>query len=385
MSDGNDIPAPSRLTQQVKEANQNGLVLRARVAEAMRVDQILIEPFAGGPPVPVYIGRIKADTAKAYSTLEKRLGELGYRVFLRDWRNPERGGEDGHYVALQQQQDEIGPVRWWLSALSILATLICSVFAGTFTMLGTVTVAGMLQAGLPFALTVVGFLVAHELGHFVAARWHGLPAAPPILIPLPLGLGTLGGFVMLRRNPRDRNALFDVGLSGPLAGLLVATLIFGIGLAWATVSEGAVPPNRSAYLQALVAVFRPDAAAAPISLTPVLYAARAGIMLTMINLLPIGGLDGSFISYAALGARWHRVVRVLTLAAIAGVAFAGVAGVGGVGPEARLWFFVLLFGGINGGRVPVPMDDVSPISLPRNGLFLAVVVLFLTMFSTRPF
>lgn len=173
-----------------------------------------------------------------------------------------------------------------------------------------------LLEGAPFALPLLTILVTHEFGHYLAARWHGLPASLPYFIPLPLiGMfGTLGALIGMRDEIRSRNALLDVGASGPLAGFVVAVPT----LAWGLLHSSIKPELASGYTQegtsllylALKhALLGPIPAGYDVELHPTALAGWTGLFLTMLNLFWWGQLDGGHIAYALLGERQHRIAR----------------------------------------------------------------------------
>lgn len=172
----------------------------------------------------------------------------------------------------------------------------------------------LLPSGLPFSATLMAILLSHEMGHYVAARVHGVAASLPLFLPLPMGLvGTLGAVIALPRTVRDRNALVDIGAAGPLAGLLVALplLAFGIHLSPVAPSQpgGLVEGNSILYLLLKLAIkgrILPGGGL-DVQLHPVAWAGWVGLLVTMINLLPIGQLDGGHIATAWLGERQARL------------------------------------------------------------------------------
>jgi membrane-associated protease RseP (regulator of RpoE activity) len=169
-----------------------------------------------------------------------------------------------------------------------------------------------LLAGAPYAFTLLGILLAHELGHFFACRYYRISASYPYFIPAPTLLGTLGAFIRIRSPIYHRKALFDVGLAGPVVGFLFAipALAFAIMnsrvIPLADASSPVVFGNPLA-LRLLLAALRPGVAQGDLLLHPVGRAAWAGLFATALNLLPGGQLDGGHILYAAAGKYHHRV------------------------------------------------------------------------------
>ncbi|HEY6078954.1 MAG TPA: site-2 protease family protein [Polyangiaceae bacterium] len=165
------------------------------------------------------------------------------------------------------------------------------------------------------AVSLLGILLVHELGHYVAARLHRVPASPPYFLPLPLlgFFGTLGAVITMSDRIRSRKALLDIGAAGPIAGMVVALPVLAWGL---TLSE--VTPRAEHYMQEGQSilywlmkrlVLGPIAPDQDVQLHPMAFAGWGGLMLTMINLLPWGQLDGGHIAFALFGKQQHRLAR----------------------------------------------------------------------------
>ncbi len=176
---------------------------------------------------------------------------------------------------------------------------------------------GSLWRGIPFAATLLGILVTHELGHYLLSRLHGVPTSLPLFVPgLPHFVGTFGAIIRMRAPLTDRRALFDIGVAGPIAGFAVAVVALVIGLRLST-----VVPIQTGYgmhlgepllLQfASWVVIGPLSPTADVVLHPVGFAAWFGLFITSLNLLPIGQLDGGHVAYALLGDRQRSVAVAL--------------------------------------------------------------------------
>jgi membrane-associated protease RseP (regulator of RpoE activity) len=171
-----------------------------------------------------------------------------------------------------------------------------------------------LLQGASFAVPLLSILLAHEFGHYFAARYHRVAASLPYFIPLPAGWGTLGAVIAMRDRIRSRNALFDIGASGPLAGLVVALPV----LAWGLLHSPVGPMAASGYEQegqSLLyflmkrVLLGPIPAGYDVELHPTATAGWFGLLVTMVNLLPWGQLDGGHIAFALFGERQHRFAR----------------------------------------------------------------------------
>ncbi len=174
-----------------------------------------------------------------------------------------------------------------------------------------------LRAGLPFAVTLLTILLAHELGHFFACRYHHVRSSYPLFIPFPSLIGTFGAFILIRSPIRTNRALFDVGASGPLVGFIFAVpaLVYGVlhakfvpGLHDAAHSD--VVFGTPLLLRLFHAVLRPGVAANSLLLPPIGRAAWVGLFATSLNLLPVAQLDGGHI-LRAVSSRLHRFLSML--------------------------------------------------------------------------
>jgi membrane-associated protease RseP (regulator of RpoE activity) len=171
--------------------------------------------------------------------------------------------------------------------------------------------------GIPFAATLLGILVTHELGHYILSRVHGVPTSLPLFVPgMPHFVGTFGAIIRMRAPMTDRRALFDIGVAGPIAGFVVAVVALVIGLRLST-----VVPTQTSYglhlgeplLLQFVSwlVLGPLSPTADVVLHPIGFAAWFGLFITSLNLLPIGQLDGGHVAYAMWGPRQRSVAVAL--------------------------------------------------------------------------
>lgn len=178
-------------------------------------------------------------------------------------------------------------------------------------------------SGLPFAATLLAILVVHEFGHYFTARARGAAVSLPYFIPAPPVIfmaGTLGAIIRMRSAVRDRNALFDIAAAGPLAGLAVALPAALLGLAWSTLVPAPPGPHLvfgESILTRVLVWLRfgalPDGMV--VSTHPIADAAWFGFLVTALNLLPAGQLDGGRIGYALLP-RHHATLGRVTVAAL---------------------------------------------------------------------
>jgi membrane-associated protease RseP (regulator of RpoE activity) len=210
--------------------------------------------------------------------------------------------------------------EWARSVALFLATIASTTWAGA-ELEGLEPWASLenFVAGLPFSLSLMSILVAHEMGHYLVGRGRGVDLSPPLFIPVPfLVMGTLGAVIDLRRPIRDRQTLLEVGAAGPLAGLVVALPILAWGIASSPVAptdpDGAMFEGHSILYEAILwALKGPIPEGADIQLTSVAFAGWAGLLVTMMNLLPFGQLDGGHIAYALWGPTQVRNSKLVLL------------------------------------------------------------------------
>lgn len=259
-----------------------------------------------------------------------------------------------------------------------------------------------LLAGYSFALPLMAILLAHELGHYFAARIHGVPTSPPYFIPMPYSLiGTFGAVIRMSGTIRLRNALFDIGASGPLCGMVVALPVLAYGIAGSEVQP--LDPKLSyiteghslLYVGLLYALKGAIPAGHDIMLTPTALAGWAGLLVTMINLVPAGQLDGGHVAYALFGerqdgySRWARHALLAIAVGLSGgslvvAAAAGAKGDALVSPAMAgfnwlLWWGVLtLMARVTGDKhPPTEPSELSPL---RRVLAWLTLLLFVALF-----
>lgn len=232
-----------------------------------------------------------------------------------------------------------------------------------------------------FAVPIMFFLTVHELGHFFQAVRYGVPASLPYFIPMPFSpTGTMGAVIGMQAHTGDRKALFDIGITGPLAGLVPAVICSVVGLQWSEVIEMAghhgLMLGEPLFFKLLVYLtFGPLDATHDVALHPLAYAGWVGIFITGLNLIPIGQLDGGHILYGLVLRRAHRVAVILFAAAAAGVAVFGYGG----------WSLMLLLLFLTGPKHPPTADDSVPLGRGRTILGWLTLAFVVLGFTPQPF
>lgn len=263
--------------------------------------------------------------------------------------------------------------RWLLPAL--LFVLTC---------LSTWRVGNLWSAdGWLYAAGIMTILLFHELGHFLQARRYGVPASPPYFVPMPIPpLGTMGAIIAMRSRIADSKALFDIAITGPLAGL-VPTLIFGaVGLRMSSLGGFVTEPPWLIGKPLLFAaveriVIGSDLPGLKIEYHPLAVAAWTGLFITALNLLPIGQLDGGHILYTMLKKKAHVVSTALVVI----VALAMVLDWRAYGP----WLLMLVLLILMGVRHPPTANDNVPLGRHRIVLGWLTLAFVIVGFTPSPF
>ena len=330
-----------------------------------------------------FYGRLTAPAAEALTALQPPFARLGYAPFLAD------DGADDLVIAVPAAEVIPAPLRWGLHLALLLLTAATLIITGALLQAArsgplAFSLGGILDAlaahggaGIAFAAALLLILGAHEMGHYVAARRHGLLISLPYFLPAPpppLGLGTLGAFISMRSPVPGRASLFDVALAGPLAGLAVAVPILVVGLLSAPLAALPVAVQPPLVAGALARLLHgPLADGVQVDwFTPLLFAAWLGLLVTAINLLPIGQLDGGHLAYAALGPKAVWLARATWVGLVLLIPFA---------PTWAVYAVLTLLIGL---RHPPPQDDITPLDPRRRAWALVAVVLLLLTFSPRP-
>jgi membrane-associated protease RseP (regulator of RpoE activity) len=256
----------------------------------------------------------------------------------------------------------------------------------------TTTVAGAIQQGIdllaspwdlwqgiPFSFTLLIILAAHEFGHYVISVQRGVNVTLPYFIPAPSFVGTFGAFIRIKSPITNRRMLLDIGVAGPIAGFIVAVPVLVVGLILSelhmSVDERGTGLGSSLLFSFLSwAVFGRLPDQVDIILHPIAFSGWIGLLVTSLNLLPIGQLDGGHVAYAISGRRQRILARVIFLILV----ILGVAGWMGW----LIWALILLFMGLDH---PPVVDDWVPLDGKRQILgWLAMFILIIT-FIPVPF
>ena len=382
-----------------------------------------------------YRGELTRDSIEAYDQLAEALHPYDITPLFRI--------EDGQQtILLMLGTIHPKPGKVWVNILLFALTVLCVLFAGTQysyngpfpdDALGQIwTLVTHLWVGWPFAISLLGILLAHEFGHYFVGRARGAAVSLPYFIPFPLPpLGTMGAFIQLKSLPKNKRALFDLAVAGPLAGLVVAIPVLILGLALSPVDTTQNTPytktantpdlcantanigdtytcpddnllegNSLLYLglkyllkgQLLPSPLRYDGShlaywiryiltghplpvgGQDVMLHPVAWAGWAGLLVTFLNLLPAGQLDGGHALYAVFGKRAGKVFPfILITTLLLGFFWAGW----------WVWSFLLFF--LVGRSHAEPLDQITPLDSRRKILAGVVLVVFLLVLMPVPY
>jgi membrane-associated protease RseP (regulator of RpoE activity) len=275
-----------------------------------------------------------------------------------------------------------GRLQAWLYILTLLTTFLAGAVGWQPVIAGVdgglvEEVAVNWPRGLVYMAAVMAVLTAHEAGHFIAARIHGIPATLPFFIPVPILLtGTLGAVIGMEGSRADRRQLFDIAIAGPLAGLVVTIPLLAAGMLTGTAaatSPFALPP----LARWMLAAVRPDLSpggTGTIAPNALFMAGWVGLLITGLNMIPVSQLDGGHVSAAVFGRRGNWLARGVLLAAIAAI----------VGFGMLNWVVMIVLVAFLGVDHPPIRDDGRPLGLLRTALGLAALLIPLVTFMPEP-
>jgi membrane-associated protease RseP (regulator of RpoE activity) len=307
-------------------------------------------------------GHLRGSPSEAARTLAQRYQGSGWTPLLTE---SERGGAAVLMLPLDLAAGADRPQRVWINGLLLVATLLTTTWAGALHQgVNLLHEPSRFAVGLPYALGLMAILAAHELGHYFTARYHKIAVTLPYFIPIPFALGTFGAFIRILSPARDRRGLFDMAVTGPYAGLVLAIPALLIGLPMSHVVTlppgahvgasigGGVSLESSLLLTVLAKLSMGNAldAGNAVLLHPLAFAGWLGLLVTALNLLPIGQLDGGHMADAMFG---RRASAHLSSAAIVVLVVLGLFVWSGL----LFWAFIAFF--IAGRKGLPPLNDID--------------------------
>ncbi len=384
-------------------------ILSNLVARVFHIEDVTLgEPARG--LIARYRGRLLSeDSVEAYDKLAESLRPFEIPPLFRI----DKGQQ---VVYLVPRKPDPKPARASVNVILFILTVLSVLLAGASPAAPQAGNAGgqlldlikSLLTGWPFAVSLLSILLAHEFGHYLVSRYHKTPATLPYFIPLPFSpLGTMGAAILMQGTPKNKRVLFDIGVAGPLAGMIVAipVLILGLSLSHLDVVRPTgglieMEGNSILYLAAKFLVFgkllpapasfgslppllywvqyfftgRPiPVGATDVFISPVAFAGWAGLLVTALNLIPAGTLDGGHVVYSLFGDKAGRAFPFI----LVGLAALGIAWFGW-----WIWLVLLLWL----GRVHAqPFDQITPLDPPRLTIAALAILIFIVTFSPVPF
>jgi membrane-associated protease RseP (regulator of RpoE activity) len=333
-------------------------------------------------PEPGFVrfrGRFLQDSADCFDELRHLFEQQGFTPVLR---------QEDDRVALVAMPGVFDPPpsNWLINLVLFLATVLTTLLIGA-AYEGASLDEGWraLLQGWPYSVSIMLILGAHELGHYFAARYHREPVTLPYFIPVPTIIGTMGAFIRLKAPVKNRRALLDIGVAGPLMGMVFALPILLYGLATSSVGPIGVPEpgqqilmegNSILYILLKLLVFGRflPSDGIDVQLNSIAWAGWVGLLVTGLNLIPVGQLDGGHIAYVLFGKKarqlfWPVIIGLVALVLVTQTLMWGI------------WIVLLYFLGRSHAQ---PLDDVTPLDSRRRAIAILTLCLFVLVFTPIP-
>jgi len=331
--------------------------------------------------------RIDEETLEEkFDILRRSLSDKGYIPMLRYEK-----GEHIIYVIKKMKKKE-KPV--WINIFLLIAVIITTVITGSILHIGYFDIwslsdpmdilkpVNLFYGAIYFSIPLMSILVIHEMGHYFISKKHGVATSLPFFLPIPpilpsFNIGTFGALISSRDPMPNKKALFDIGIAGPLAGFIVAIPVTAIGILTAEivpmipldqVPQGEAIFGSSFLIEILARGLLDIPNGFTIDMNPILFAGWVGLLITSINLLPAGQLDGGHIFRAVLGNKQKYAGWI----AIAVMIFTG------------WWFFAFIIIFAMGLMHPPPLNDDTALDLRRKILFLVAIAMLFLCFIPFP-
>lgn len=352
-------------------------ILGTSVAEVLVIREQTVVPH-DVQPGRRWVGSLRVPADEALERLKPVFARRNFTAMVQETNKSDE-------VAIVAMPGIVEPTssRLWLAQLLFVLTVISTIVIGANpTTAPDGTFIWQWADGLMYSGTLLSILLAHELGHFIAARRLGVAVSYPFFIPMPLVIfGTMGAFIQMKEMPPDRRALFTIAVAGPLAGLVLAIPLTLLGLYLSTVgplpTEGPYLLEGNSLLYAgmkwlIFGQWLPNGSE-DVLLHPIAWAGWAGMLVTALNLLPAGQLDGGHVVFALLGRRLGQIVTygVIGLMIAMGFSWEGW----------WVWAVMILF--LANRHVPI-LNDVTPLTERQRLIGFFMLVIFVLMFTPTP-
>jgi len=315
-----------------------------------------------------------------------RFHQAGYEVSLTH--------KTGEFVLVAEPNETGIDGIPWTNVLLAVATVFSTLFAGASWYYVSDPLSPEILRAVPFTLAVMGVLGTHELGHYVMSRYHDVDATLPYFIPIPTLIGTMGAVIRMKGQIPDRKALFDIGVAGPIAGLVATVVVTAVGLLLPPVH---VPPDLLSGPNVIAVQFgyppllrgmawvlgQPLSYQDPsLAVNPVVIGGWVGMFITFLNLLPVGQLDGGHVLRSIVGPAQERIAAVFpaVLFGLAGYLYF----FRNVGSAVSIWVFWGLLAGVfafMGSAKPIADE---PLDRRRIAVGIATFLVGLLCFTPVP-
>ncbi|HML04783.1 MAG TPA: site-2 protease family protein [Methanobacterium sp.] len=293
--------------------------------------------------------------------LVDELDRLGYIPFIEEYES------DYRINIVNKPEHKESKVH--INIILFLATVVSTIFVGYLW-------EGNIIGGIVFSVAILAIVGTHETAHYFAAKKHDVKATLPYFIPAPNIIGTFGAVINVKSAIPTKNALFDLGVSGPIAGFLVAIPVLIIGIYYSTVVPMSNQPTMLFYSSPLMSIIEYFIASVPngyyMQLNPLILAGWVGIVITMLNLMPIAVLDGGHISRSIFNAKIHQYLSIVGVIVMALLGWYLMA--------ALLVVFILFMS----RKHPGALDNISKLSRNRKILAILMVIIFILCLSPAP-
>lgn len=347
--------------------------MNQEIIDYLRTKMSVIETFFGGQYFTAY-GRLYEPFEDNIRDIKDFCKIYGYTPIFSE----EKGY---HKVIFGVIPEIVDKPKIWLNILLFVATIFTTLLAGSFNSGGNpLENFGDILLGIPFSISIMAILTFHELGHYFVSRRYGMVTSLPYFIPVPFHfLGTFGAIIRMKSIVPSRKALLRIGMAGPISGFVVALIVSIIGIA---LSEVKPAPETGAYIKLgdsilfyiLGRLIHPSIPEGmDIFLHPVAFAGWIGFLVTSMNLIPIGQLDGGHIAYSLLLKNQKKLYLPIIILLI------------GFGILWQGWIIWGLLAFILARREPLIQDSLTPLSKRERLYALIALVVLILSFIPQPF
>lgn len=318
---------------------------------------------------PTFHVKLTPESKNAFLRLMKRLDATSLIPVFRE--------EEGKYILRILDKPPVKPSRISINVLLFLATIGTTLLTGYI--ISPSDWVNPTVGAATFTISLLAIVGIHELSHKFAANTHGIEATPPYFIPgppFPFGIGTLGAVIQQKSFAPNKDALFDLGMSGPLIGFIVAVVVTVIGISISRTTPvsppEAVPLPMPLFFDFLIQVLA-NTGGSFILLHPVAFAGWVGMFVTVINLIPAGMLDGGHAVRGLLGQRASSVLPIIVIAILL------------VLNPSLYWLMAIIAFFFSRQRHPGPLDDVSKLTTGRKLAAILLVAVFILCVAPSPY